>query len=143
MTFPFFMDSQFLLKHTFQVSLCHKMRKIKLYIAVSLDGKIAKPDGDVSWLDELPNPDHLDYGYADFLSSIDTTLMGNSTYRQLLGFGIDFPYRGKTNYVFTRNTALKEDENVKFISHEPISIVKEIKSGKGRDIEINYKVINV
>ena len=59
------------------------MRLIKLYIAISLDGKIAKPDGDVSWLDELPKPDHSDYGYAEFLSSVDTTLMGNNTYKQL------------------------------------------------------------
>jgi dihydrofolate reductase len=49
------------------------MRLIKLYIAISLDGKIAKPDRDVSWLDELPKPDHSDYGYAEFLSSVDTT----------------------------------------------------------------------
>lgn len=54
------------------------MRKIKLYIAISLDGKIAKADGDVSWLDELPKPDHSDYGYSDFLSSVDTTLMGKN-----------------------------------------------------------------
>jgi dihydrofolate reductase len=110
------------------------MRKIILYIAISLDGKIAKPDGDVSWLDELPNPDHLDYGYADFLSSIDTTLMGNTTYKQLLGFGIEFPYRGKENYVFTRNKELREDENVKFISNDPVSFVKELKSREGGNI---------
>src|SRR5664279_1394932 len=110
------------------------MRKIKLYIAVSLDGKIAKPDGDVKWLDKIPNPDHLDYGYSDFLKSIDTTLMGNYTYKQLLGFGIDFPYGGKANYVFTRNTELKEDENVKYISTDPVSFVKDLKSSTGGDI---------
>ena len=124
------------------------MRKIKLYIAVSLDGKIAKPDGDVSWLDELPKPDHSDYGYADFLSSVDTTLMGNNTYKQLLGFGIDFPYYGKENYVFTRNTELTEDENVKFISQDPVSFVSDIKSSQGGDIwliggeEVNTLLLN-
>jgi dihydrofolate reductase len=124
------------------------MRKIKLYIAISLDGKIAKPDGDISWLDELPNPVHLDYGYADFLSSIDTTLMGNNTYKQLLGFGIDFPYRGKENYVFTRNSELIEDENVTFISHDPATFVNDLKSGEGGDIwligggEVNTLLLN-
>jgi dihydrofolate reductase len=82
------------------------MRKIVLYIAASLDGKIARKDGDVKWLDEFSDPEQMDYGYNDFLNSIDTTLMGNNTYKQLLGFGIDFPYRGKTNYVFTRNARL-------------------------------------
>jgi len=121
------------------------MRKIKLYIAVSLDGKIAKPNGDVGWLDEFSN---LDYGYADFLSSIDTTLMGNKTYQQLLSFGTEFPYRGKANYVFTRNTDLKEDENVKFVSDAPVSFVKIIKSAEGGDIwligggEVNTLLLN-
>lgn len=110
------------------------MRKIKLYIAVSLDGKIAKPDGDVKWLDEFPNPDHLDYGYAEFLNSIDTTLMGNNTYKQLLGFGIDFPYSGKANYVLTRNTKLTEDEHVKYISKNMVSYVNDLKSHIGGNI---------
>jgi dihydrofolate reductase len=110
------------------------MRRIKLYIAVSLDGKIAQKDGDVSWLDDFSKPDQPDYGYADFLNSVDTTLMGNNTYKQLLGFGIDFPYRGKTNFVFTRNKELREDENVKYISIDPVSFVRDIKSASGGDI---------
>ena len=44
------------------------MKKIKLYIAMSLDGKIAKLDDDVSWLDEIPNPDKSDYGYSEQLT---------------------------------------------------------------------------
>ena len=40
------------------------MRKIKLYIATSLNGKIAKSDGSVDWLESIPNPDKSDYGYA-------------------------------------------------------------------------------
>ncbi len=124
------------------------MRKIKLYIAVSLDGKIADKDGNVKWLDELPNPDHLDFGYTEFLNSVDTTLMGNNTYRQLLSWGIEFPYSGKNNYVFTRNPELREDENVKYVSGNVVSFVKDIKSKTGGDIwligggEINTILLN-
>jgi dihydrofolate reductase len=124
------------------------MRKIVLYIAVSLDGKIARKDGDVKWLDEFSDPEQMDYGYNDFLNSIDTTFMGNNTYKQLLGFGIDFPYRGKTNYVFTRNAGLSEDKNVKYISGDPVSFVRDIKSSAGGDIwliggaEINTVLLN-
>ncbi len=124
------------------------MRKIKLYIAVSLDGKIAGKDGNVKWLDALPNPDQLDYGYAEFLNSIDTTLMGNNTYRQLLSWGIDFPYRDKKNYVFTRNRKLTEDKNVQFVNQDHVKFVGNLKSESGRDIwligggEINTLLLN-
>ena len=54
------------------------MRKLKLYIAASLDGYIAGPNGEIDWLDAGGDGD---YGYQEFYASIDTTLMGNSTYQ--------------------------------------------------------------
>lgn len=110
------------------------MKKIKLYIAISLDGYIAKADGSVDWLHELPNPDKLDYGYFAFYDSVDTTLMGNKTYQQVLGFDMDFPYADKTNYVFTQNTELKDDGHAKYISKDHINFLKELKKGEGKDI---------
>ena len=47
-----------------------------LYIATSLDGYIAGPNGEIDWLDVGGD---ADYGYQEFYASIDTTLMGNST----------------------------------------------------------------
>ena len=110
------------------------MRKIKLYIAVSIDGFIADKNGRVEWLENLPNPDFLDYGYFDMYNSIDTTLMGNITYQQVLGFDMPFPYSDKTNFVFTRNQSLTEDENVTFVNNNIIDFVKKMKSKKGKSI---------
>ena len=110
------------------------MRKVILYSAISIDGMIAKEDGSVDWLDELPNPDKLDYGYFDFYKKIDTTIMGNKTYQQVLGFDVPFPYPDKENFVLTRNSALQADENVQFISKDPVSFVHELKSKEGADI---------
>jgi dihydrofolate reductase len=78
------------------------MRKLKLYIACSFDHFIARANGDVSWL-ELPEYaiKGEDYGYADFYDSIDTTIMGNTTYKIIKGFDIPFPYKDKKNYVFS------------------------------------------
>ena len=67
------------------------MRKIILYIAASIDGYIAGPNGEIDWLDSIDNPDNLDFGYTKFYKSIDTIIMGNSTYKQILSFGVDFP----------------------------------------------------
>ena len=74
------------------------MRKLKLYIAASLDGYIAGPNGEIDWLDAGGDGD---YGYQEFYASIDTTLMGNSTYQLTLTVD-EFPYPGKANYVFTK-----------------------------------------
>ena len=78
------------------------MRPIQLYIATSLDGYIARPDGGLDWLENFPNPDQLDYGYADFYAAVDTIVLGRSTYEEVLRFGIDWPYADATTYVVTR-----------------------------------------
>ena len=110
------------------------MRKLKLYIAISLDGKIAKPNGDVKWLEEIPNPDHSDYGYADFYQSIDTTVMGFNTYHEIIHFGTDFPYPDKINYVFTRKTDKSDTKFVHFITGDIASFIKDLKKKEGKDI---------
>lgn len=108
------------------------MRKLLLYIATSIDGYIAKDDGSVGWLDELPHPEGEDYGYAQFYESIDTTLMGNKTYQQVLGFG-DFPYQGKENYVFSRQSH-PSAEHVQFVTDDPAAFVGLLKGQQGGDI---------
>lgn len=57
-----------------------------VYIATSLDGYIAKPDGGIDWLMEIPNPDHSDYGFADFMNRVDGVLMGRKTYEIVMDF---------------------------------------------------------
>lgn len=110
------------------------MRKIKLYIAVSLNGKIAQSDGSVDWLESIPNPEKADYGYAEFYESIDTTIQGYNTYDQIIGWGIDFPYANKKNYVFTRKQNLKPTKYVEFVSENHIDFTKQLKEQKGLDI---------
>ena len=101
------------------------MRKIISYIALSLNGKIAKKDGSVDWLESIPNPDKSDYGYENFYASIDTTIQGSSTYNQVMGWGIDFPYADKKNYVFTRKTGLENTQNVDFISANHLEFIQQ------------------
>jgi dihydrofolate reductase len=57
-----------------------------VYIATSLDGYIAKVDGGIDWLMEIPNPDQSDYGFADFMNRIDGVLMGRKTYEIVQDF---------------------------------------------------------
>jgi dihydrofolate reductase len=110
------------------------MRKIKLYMAISLDGKIALPDGSVEWLETIPPPEDGDYGYKDFYASIDTTIQGYTTYQQVINWGIDFPYADKKNYVVTGKQGLTNTEYVEFISQNHIEFIKSLKEAQGKDI---------
>ena len=110
------------------------MRKVILYIATSLNGKIAKPDWNVGWLESIPNPDNSDYGYSEFYKTIDTTIQGNNTYKLILGWEISFPYSDKKNYVFTTQKDLQHNEDVEYISKDHVQFVKKLKSQEGKDI---------
>lgn len=110
------------------------MRKIKLYIAISLNGKIAKPDGSVAWLENIPNPEKTDYGYADFYTSVDATIQGYSTYKQIIDWGIDFPYADKKNYVLTRKEGLENTKYVDFIQDKPMDFIRALKQQAGGSI---------
>jgi dihydrofolate reductase len=104
------------------------MRKIKLFIAASLDCYISREDGSIDWLftDD-------DYGYLEFYNSIDTVLMGRKTYDKALEFE-QYPFRGKKCYVFSKNPiAQKKDQDVEFIS-DIIQFVKHLIRSKGKDI---------
>jgi len=103
------------------------MRKIILFIASSLDGHIARENGDIDWL-----PENTASGYGDFYKSVDTVIMGKKTYDQVLTFG-DYPYKDKKSYVFTRKIDQSKDENTEFV-HDVDKLVKDIISNPGTNI---------
>ncbi|MFW9889097.1 MAG: dihydrofolate reductase family protein [Candidatus Thorarchaeota archaeon] len=72
-----------------------------VYIATSLDGFIATSDGGLDWLDEIPNPEKSDFGYADFMNGIDAIVMGRRTFEKVLTFD-SWPY-DKPVYVLSRS----------------------------------------
>lgn len=110
------------------------MRKIILYIAQSLNGKIARADGGVDWLENIPNPEKSDYGYTAFYDSVDTTIQGYNTYEQVINWGIEFPYADKKNYVLSRKPHLTDTEHATFILSDHITRIKEIKAKEGKNI---------
>ena len=110
------------------------MRNIILYIAQSLDSYIARPDGDIDWLESAESIPGEDYGYKEFYNSIDTTLMGNNSYRKIISFDIPFPYPDKTNYVFSRSAGHQQTEFVQFIAGDIIAFTGKLKKQEGKDI---------
>lgn len=72
-----------------------------LFIATSLDGYIAGPDDDMSWLFT-----DTDYGFDEFYQSVDTLIMGRGTYDVVRKMG-SWPYKGKRTLVVTRSEKLE------------------------------------
>jgi len=75
--------------------------KVTYYVASSLDGYIAKEDGDVSWLEEL-DISMEDAGYDEFYSTVDALVMGRKTYEMVVSFG-QWPYGEKPVWVCSSN----------------------------------------
>lgn len=82
------------------------MTDIVLYIATSLDGFIATPEGGIDWLSQIETPEE-DYGYGAFYADVDALVMGRRTYDQVRSFG-GWPYPGKPSYVMTHQPLTPE-----------------------------------
>ena len=63
-----------------------RRRKVIVEIATSADGYIARPDGDVAWLDRPQPTGH--YGMGAFMKTIDTILWGRKTYTKGIEMGM-------------------------------------------------------
>ena len=72
--------------------------KISVFIATSIDGYIAKKNGDIDWLVKFNPPtatdEDKDCGYSKFFSGVDVLVMGRNTYETVSGFDT-WPYQGK------------------------------------------------
>lgn len=86
-------------------------KKNSVFIATSLDGYIADKNGELDWLNSIPNPENIDMGYEEFTSHIDALVMGRTTFETVCGFEMDWPYQ-KPVFVLS-NTMTKIPEKFK------------------------------
>ena len=106
------------------------MKKIKLFIASSLDGYIARDNGSIDWL-----VTDGDYGFSQFYDSIDTIIMGRKTYDKVLESG-RYPHVDKKSYVLSQNPHVRRSsQHVEFIYADVIVFIKKhLIQSKGKDI---------
>ncbi|MGN6602739.1 MAG: dihydrofolate reductase family protein [Ginsengibacter sp.] len=110
------------------------MRSLMIYIATSLDGYIAKPNDDLSFL-KLVEKEGEDYGYAEFTKTIDTIILGRKTYDWVVReIGSSHYDNGERNvYVITR-TARPGVGKTTFYSGDLTELVQKLKSENGKNI---------
>ena len=113
-------------------------RKIIVYIATSADGYIARPNGDVEWLNRRPHT--VDYGMREFYPTIDTILWGRKTYDWLLNY---FKKKGKTkglfdrkvaNYAFSRTPPKRPVAGVEFVREPVKAFAQSLRATPGKHI---------
>ena len=108
------------------------MREILLYIATSLDGKIARKDHSLDWLPPIDEAGD-DYGYKEMLDSVDTVLMGYRTYEICMGLG-EWPYKHLKSYVFSRNADKPVIPEVELVNEDPVTFTGKLKEAEGKNI---------
>lgn len=110
------------------------MRKTALFIAMSLDGYIAKPNDDLGFL-KLVEKEGEDYGYAAFTGTIDTVIIGRRTYDYVLKeIGPSFYDNGKRDvYVITRTQRPPVGRTI-FYNGNISELIKKLRSEKGKNI---------
>ncbi len=113
------------------------MRKVILYIAMSLDGYIADKNGDVAWLNGDGSDSENVGSYPEFFETIDTVILGYKTYNQIITeLSPDkWVYSGKKSYVITHNKLESTDEII-FTNKNLIDLINELKSKNGKNIWI-------
>ena len=113
------------------------MRKVILYIAMSLDGYIADRKGNVNWLAGQDDAGEQIDTYGAFINEVDTVVMGWNTYRQITTelSPEEWPYQGLTTYVITHRRQ-PSSADIRFVQEEPCSLVRRLREEQGRAIWI-------
>lgn len=97
--------------------------KISVFIAASIDGYIANKEGSVDFLESVRAP-HEDYGYKNFLESIDAIIMGRKTYETVLQAS-EWPYLRKRSVVLS-HTLSSVNENALLFKGDINSLVTQL-----------------
>lgn len=110
------------------------MKKIILYIAMSLDGYIAGENGEIDWLEKF-NDEKVTENYEKFYETIDTIIMGKATYLKLVDdiAKDNWPYEGKWCLVLTRDLTFK-DSRVEVIHEFTRGFMEALRELGGKDI---------
>ena len=108
-------------------------RSVIVHIAISADGFIARPDGDLDWLTSRPAPAGF-YGMSAFTKTIDTMILGRRTYEASLRLGAKFDSKNRT-MVFSRHAPPADvPQGVEFVNGAIAPFVSRLRKQPGKNI---------
>jgi dihydrofolate reductase len=110
--------------------------KASVFIGVSVDGFIARPNGD---LDFLPADGGEPHGYDQFMASIDTVVIGRKTFETVLSLP-EWPYGGKRVVVLSNHAidlSLVQERTVEQMARNPAEIVTKLAREGARHLYVD------
>ncbi|GGL98100.1 dihydrofolate reductase family protein [Micromonospora yangpuensis] len=125
------------------------MRKLVYYVASTLDGFIAAPDGSYDFFplepdvtahlgaaypQTIPTFAHPQFGIEQPTGRFDAVVMGRATYDPALTAGITSPYAHLRQYVVSRSLPPSTDPAVEIVAGDPVAFVRDLKGRAGGDI---------
>lgn len=125
------------------------MRKLCYFVAMTVDGKISGPGGEIdhfpmqgahiqAQIDLLPEtlPVHARkaLGIPTRQARFDAVVMGRKTYAPALAIGITDPYAPLETVVFSRELPARSEGTLRVTAEDPVDVVRALKARPGRDI---------
>lgn len=125
------------------------MRQLTYFVASTLDGFIASPDGswdffpiegehqaDISarYPEAIPTHVRKVIGVDPENVGFDAVVMGRATYQPALDIGVTSPYAHLKQYVVSRSLAGNQDPAVEIIRSDPIGRIRALKAEEGKGI---------
>lgn len=110
-----------------------------VFIAMSLDGYIARSDGDVGWLPTSGAPEDGDFGYGEFMSGIDTIVYGRKTFEKVLSMGF-WPYEDERVIVLSSGSPdIPRDkrDQVEVMSLEPGALLEQLERDGSKGVYVD------
>ncbi|MCA9708486.1 MAG: dihydrofolate reductase family protein, partial [Myxococcales bacterium] len=102
--------------------------RVRVFIASSIDGFIAGPDDDLSW---LPEPSDDDHGFGEFFADVGALLMGRRTYEVLEGFEGPWPYEARPVLVATHRPIAPSQPTIRAVEGDIASLVAQAREAAG------------
>ena len=114
--------------------------KCSVFVAASLDGYIARLNGDLGWLTNTAaaNPGE-DYGFKEFINTVDTVVLGRKTYEFVLSIN-EWPYAGKRCIVLSSDAGKVPGNlayDVRVMSGFPADVVRHLEAEGVRNIYVD------
>jgi dihydrofolate reductase len=112
-----------------------------VFVGVSLDGFIARPNGDLDWLMGEGGGDSAEYGYNEFIAGIDAIVMGRKTFEKVSAFD-KWYYGNKRVVVLSKraldlSTARARGGVVELMAGTPAEIVSKLAASGARHLYVD------
>ena len=109
--------------------------KASVFIATSLDGFIARPNGDLDW---LPPGGGEEHGYEAFMATVDALVIGRKTYETVLGFDT-WPYGEKPVVVLSTRPLAPAPSGavVEHMAGPPVELVSQLAARGVRHVYVD------